>query len=772
MKFLANLTLGKKITLLTALGLLLGVGVFSFLGIRAVNQATEAMLQDRLTTAQIVADYLDEALGRAIIELKNTAQMIEIDETIDGLEPRIDALKDTYSRLSIQTHSIYLLNKEGQVIWSKPASSMLIGANISYYPGIVQAIESGESSISGLVSTPLTDDPAIFLISPIKEEQQRSGGVLIVAVNLAQSSIGGFVQPIRLGQTGYVEIVDQNGIVVTRTEPGPKLASFERSDHSGRFAALIAAGKPTRGLCHTCHDPVERVERKDVLAFVPLTEARWGVVIRQSETEALAPIHELRQNLLLFGSGLITVAFLFVAMTTRDIVNRLRILTTASKRIAEGDLSSPVTSAGKDEVSMLAQGLDDMRAKLMTSYGELERRTEELSSLLAISEILTSLRDLSNLDSVLDNALDKTLEIMKTNAGGILLLDGERQLLCYRIHRGLYSWYNKEVCFSLGEGISGKVAQTGETKVVEDILMEHLTGLPDLDNTDGFRALVSIPLRVKGNVLGVINVASQKVRKFSSRDVRLLEGIAGQIATAVENAQLHQEVRRKEEIRGELLQDLFSIQEEERRRIARELHDETSQVLASLNANLEAAVSMLPASADKTKDILRKTQGISINMLDEVHKLIYELRPSLLDDLGLVPAIRWLADNNLKPAGIAVAFKTRGQMRRLGLRLETTLFRVTQEAVYNIVKHANARNAEISLHFKKNAVAIHIRDDGKGFDVEQAINTKDRPRGLGLLGMKERVGLMNGTFVIKSSPGGGGTEINIEIPLGQEGINE
>ncbi len=606
MRFLADLTLRKKITLLTALGLLFGIGVFSFLGMRAVNQATETMLQDRLTTARLVADYLDEKLGHALNELKDTVQMIESDGARDNIELQIETLEDTYSRLSIYTNSIYLVNEQGQIIWSRPETPRVIGINISSYANISQVIRTGEASISGLVLAPVTDAPVIFLTSPIGEGQGNES-VLVMAIDLAQSSISGLVQPVRLGETGYVEIIDQNGVVVARTEPGPKLVPFEKSDHSGRFAALIAAGEPTRGLCHTCHEPMQKVERKDVLAFVPLSKANWGVIIRQSEEEALAPIYDLRQNLILFGVVLAIVAFLFVLITTRDVVNRIRMLTVASRRMADGDLVSHITVSQKDEVGILARALEDMRIKLRTSYEELE--------------------------------------------------------------------------------------------------------------------------------------------------------------------QLHQEVQRKDEMRGELLQDLFSIQEEERRRLSRELHDETSQVVASINASLEAVAGMLPPSANKAKTILRKAQDLSINILDEIHKLIYELRPTLLDDLGLVAAIRWLVDNNLEPAGVVVNFKTSGRVRRLDTRLETTLFRVIQEAFYNIARHADATSVEVRLHFKKSIIRVCIRDDGKGFDVAEAISAKDRPRGLGLLGMKERVELVNGTFSIQSSPAGGGTEINIEIPLEQEVAN-
>jgi len=759
MKFLTDLALRKKIALLTLVGLVLGIGISSFLGIRAVNQATEAMLEERMTTARLVASYLDEALGHALDVLKNTVQTAEVDRVNDKLQDRIDTLKETYSRLSIYPHSIYFLDNQGQIIWCEPANPTLVGRDVSVY--VNQNLRADRASVSGLVSAPCNHAPVVLLTCPTQGEEKSS---LVVAIDPAQSSIGGFIQPIRLGQTGYVEIVDQNGVVVARTEPGPKLAPFERSDHSGRFAALIAAGKPTRGLCHTCHEPIQRVERKDIIAFVPLSSVSWGVVIRQAEEEALAPIRELQQNLLLFGAGLATLTLIFVAIITRDVVRRISFLTAASQRIAEGDLTHPITVSRKDEVGILAQTIEGMRSKLGSSYGELEQRTRELSSLLSVSEVLSRLPDLSNLDTALGSALDKALQIIKVDIGGILLFDAEKEMLCYRVHRGFSEQYVQGVCCRLGEGIAGRVAQTGQAILVEDISVDSRAAHPNLISMEGLRSFASVPISYKGKVLGVLNIASREAHKFSPENVRLLESIAGQIAVAIENAKLHQEVRRKEEIRGELLRDMFSIQEEERKRIARELHDETSQVLASLAANLEAAVGLLPLSADKIKTILRNSQALSVNMLDEIHKIIYELRPSLLDDLGLVAATHWLLDNNLGASGVKVSFKTTGRKRRLPTPVETTVFRVIQEAVYNIAKHARAKHAGITLRFERNRITVNIWDDGKGFDVNEAIGARDRPRGLGLLGMKERIGLLNGVLDIKSQPGRG-TEINIVIPL-------
>lgn len=419
----------------------------------------------------------------------------------------------------------------------------------------------------------------------------------------------------------------------------------------------------------------------------------------------------------------------------------------------------------------MAQAFNDMRAKLNNSYGELEQRARDLSFLLSVSEILDSLVDSSDLDSALGGALSKTLEILKTDTGGILLLDEESQILSYRVHQGLSERYVRKMRCRLGEGIAGRAAQTGKAILVEDASTDPRAVYPDLIAAEGLRQFASVPLRSKDKVWGVINIASREPRKFSSHDVRLLQSIAGHIAIAIENAKLHQEAQRQNELRGELLREIFSIQEEERRRIARELHDETSQSLASLAASLEATISLLPAGADKARDGLRKAQALSIRILDEIQKVIHELRPTLLDDLGLVAATRWLTYNNLEQAGVMVNFKTIGQERRLPARLETTLFRVIQEAISNIVRHAHAKNAQVSLHFKKNTIEARVRDNGKGFDVNEAISSKDRPRGLGLLGMKERVKLVNGALNIQSRPAGGGTKINIIIPVDEDASN-
>ncbi len=226
----------------------------------------------------------------------------------------------------------------------------------------------------------------------------------------------------------------------------------------------------------------------------------------------------------------------------------------------------------------------------------------------------------------------------------------------------------------------------------------------------------------------------------------------------------------REQLRS-LSAHLESVREEERKKIAHDLHDETSQLIASLTALLEAAVSKLPTSASQSRVLLNEAQELSIQILDQIHKLIYQLRPTIIDDFGLAAAIRWLVESNLEVAGFKVNLKVIGQEIRLTPELETALFRVTQEAISNIVRHAHAKRVNIRLYFRKRVIKLRVKDDGCGFDVNEAITSKDRPRGLGLLGMKERVELINGTMNIRSRPGGG-TEIDIDIPFNCEATIE
>lgn len=228
---------------------------------------------------------------------------------------------------------------------------------------------------------------------------------------------------------------------------------------------------------------------------------------------------------------------------------------------------------------------------------------------------------------------------------------------------------------------------------------------------------------------------------------------------------------RMESHRKSVSSQILKALEEERKRIARELHDETSQSLTTLIINLERALALINSSKDSppaegqelVQEQLQHSRDLTVETLEEIRRLTFDLRPTILDDLGLVPALRWYVKNKIEPLGLQVDFKVEGFKQRLSGDLETALFRIVQEALTNIMKHAEARNVSISLAEKEDRWVAVVEDDGKGFPVQKILKTDPKERGLGLFGMEERANLVGGELDIYSQPGRG-TRLRVRIP--------
>ena len=214
-----------------------------------------------------------------------------------------------------------------------------------------------------------------------------------------------------------------------------------------------------------------------------------------------------------------------------------------------------------------------------------------------------------------------------------------------------------------------------------------------------------------------------------------------------------------------VLMKFVSAQEDERRRIARELHDETCQTVAALGMKLDAAAAA--PTQEGVRERLKEARAFATRTLAEVHALIYELRPSVLDDLGLFPAIRWLADHHLTPAGIEFRCEVSVPNRTLSSERETTLFRAIQEAIRNVARHSGATQVLIQVEEHEPDLLVEIEDDGHGFDTASVAVPRPSGRGLGLLGMRERLSIVGGSFEIFSSTDAG-TRVLLRVPFEQE----
>lgn len=231
-----------------------------------------------------------------------------------------------------------------------------------------------------------------------------------------------------------------------------------------------------------------------------------------------------------------------------------------------------------------------------------------------------------------------------------------------------------------------------------------------------------------------------------------------------ENARLYRELQEKESARAQLLQRVIAAQEEERKHLSRELHDDFSQSLTALTVTVQSALQTLRPDQLLLRRQLEQLQAISVETLGEASRWIQDLRPRLLDDMGLAPAIRTYAEMRLELCGTAVEVQANGWKGRLPPEIEITLFRVVQEAVANIAKHAHARHAQIRMQLSvEGHLVARIEDDGIGFRPGQYLHGGDGLRGVGLSSMRERVALLGGTLTIESTPGRG-TLVQAEVP--------
>jgi two-component system, NarL family, sensor histidine kinase UhpB len=228
-------------------------------------------------------------------------------------------------------------------------------------------------------------------------------------------------------------------------------------------------------------------------------------------------------------------------------------------------------------------------------------------------------------------------------------------------------------------------------------------------------------------------------------------------------------LERSRQLTERLTQQVISAQEEERRRIARELHDETAQALATLGIYLDTILQLESCvQAPQLEAKLRQARELADRTLNGVRSIIADLRPSLLDDLGLAAAVRWQAQHRLEPAGIRVDLQIRGEGRRVPPAIETALYRIVQEAITNILKYSGASYVEIDLDLSQpDVIAARIEDDGRGFDLPMLSPSTQTGQGVGLFGMQERANLVGGKLHIDSAPGEG-TEVRMVIPLPPE----
>jgi signal transduction histidine kinase len=277
-------------------------------------------------------------------------------------------------------------------------------------------------------------------------------------------------------------------------------------------------------------------------------------------------------------------------------------------------------------------------------------------------------------------------------------------------------------------------------------------------NSQAFFETLGFPIQgIRGAMAVIVTVALLRAIQFVEQE-RQDQLLAAQQARLEALEQVQQELEAREQMRRELLRHTVIAQEDERARIARELHDETAQILTALSLNL---ATLSKFTGNQGVEILNRLQSLSRQMSRGIYRLVHDLRPAQLDDLGLVPALHYLMEQEGKRNGLIVQFDVLGSRRRLDPLVETVIFRIAQEALTNINRHAKVNLAQMQMTFSADWVTFQVRDSGQGFDPSKKLVP---PHGWGLAGMRERVEALSGVFTVQSAPGQG-TLIEAAIPV-------
>jgi signal transduction histidine kinase len=413
--------------------------------------------------------------------------------------------------------------------------------------------------------------------------------------------------------------------------------------------------------------------------------------------------------------------------------------------VAYGNLYLTEKADGTDfteEDEELAQLLAAQAAVAIENARLYESSTSWLRQLESLNEIGNALASELELDPLLDLVALRLRELV--DARLVLIALPEGQALRVAAAQGEHALGIAGMELALGGSKAGRVLERGRSERIDSVLDD-----PEIDQQAtrrlGVHSALYVPLIARGRTIGVV-IAHDKqgpTPAFSEDDLRLAESLADRAAIAVDLS---------ERVSRDSVRRVVEAQELERARLARELHDETGQALTSILLGLK------PLERSAESGAVALVRELVVSTLQSVRRLAVELRPSALDDFGLVPAVERLAQTFREQSGLAVDLEAQLGEDRLHPEAETTLYRVIQEALTNIVKHAGATRVSILLQRKSGAVVAVVEDDGSGFDPGAT-----REDALGLAGMRERVLLVGGRLQVESSPGSG-TTLVAEVP--------
>jgi signal transduction histidine kinase len=394
---------------------------------------------------------------------------------------------------------------------------------------------------------------------------------------------------------------------------------------------------------------------------------------------------------------------------------------------------------------------------VIVSGAYFDSKTLESSTLLRLLDAELASADLS---ALLNKVLDITTQTFQASLGIILLRDAEMGALRISASVGMDAEVPEDFKIEPGIGFSGKIAESGEPNMILDTSVD--TGVLRPMIRIKAKSLWGVPLKADGETIGVMVIGFPKPYEWLPTERELMRAIGDRTALAIERARMTDALREREQRIAELSGHLLRVQEEERKRISRELHDETGQALMVIRLYL--GMMETGNTAKNVRGKIRETVEVVDRTIEGIRRIIGKLSPLVLQELGLVAAIRKEVKDFARNTGVKARVLIADDVGRLASGTEQAIYRVVQEALHNVAKHAQAKNVTVQVERADELVQVVVEDDGVGI---QSRSSNSRDHSFGLAGIKERIAMLGGTSRVVSTKGEG-TRIEISVPVGDE----
>jgi nitrate/nitrite-specific signal transduction histidine kinase len=604
-------------------------------------------------------------------------------------------------------------------------------------------VETGTPVFSDILPAGPQGEDVVAVAVPITDIERRFRGAIVGFFLLwtgpevrASSFQAGLFHQLRQWESGDVYVVDAAGRAIYHSD------TWHIGEDTVIQGLVEEAGEEERG------NHIYNEEGVPILASLsPVPGTPWTLVTEESWTALMEASQPYRRLLiLLLGLG-VAVPAVVITVGVRRITRPIADLTRAAREVAGGRFDRVIHVETGDELEELARQFNRMSSELEASYATLEQRVEDRTRELAALNAITAVVSRSlELEEILHDALDKILEVTGMEVGAAYRLEETGRTLALMAHRGLSEPFVRHVTrVPVRFSAAGLAKRTGRPVVmrVSEYPESRLKGLM---HEEGLEMAVSIPILAKGEVLGAINLGSRAVRKVGPEELAMLAAVGQQTGIAVENARLYEHAEE-------------AAAAAERNRLARELHDAVSQTLFSAQLIADVLPRLWERNPAEGQRRLEELRQLTRGALAEMRTLLLEMRPAALAQAELPELLRQLTEAVTGRARIPVRLEIEGECT-LPVERKIGLYRIAQEALNNVVKHAAAQEVVVRLACGEEGVELLVADDGRGFDPDHV-----PPDHLGLSIMQERAEAAGATLRVESEPGEG-TRVTAKIAHG------